>query len=116
MRPLLTLGMYSGGCLMLLGLLSACTIILIPVGVHLIWLGFLVTAAFWAARELFRGELRGASQRAPDAPGVRVRRDEEREHDPVERQVADELGESEHNERHRKQREADRHHRTSDLT
>ena len=101
MRPLLTLGMYSGGCLMLLGLLSACTIILIPVGVHLIWLGFLVTAAFWAARELFRGELGGASQRAPDAPGVRVRRDEEREHDPVEREMPDELGQPEDDEGHR---------------
>ena len=101
MRPLLTLGMYSGGCLMLLGLLSACTIILIPVGVHLIWLGFLVTAAFWAARELFRSELRGASQRAPDAPGVRVRRDEEREHDPVEGEMPDELGQPEDDEGHR---------------
>src|SRR5947208_15228689 len=92
MRPLLTLGMYSGGCLMLLGLLSACTIILIPVGVHLIWLGFLVTTAFWAARELFRGELRGASQRAPDAPGVRVRPDEDRGHCSAEREMPDELG------------------------
>jgi hypothetical protein len=54
MRALMTLGMYSGGCLMVVGLLSACTIILIPVGIHLIWIGFLIAAAFWLGRELFR--------------------------------------------------------------
>ena len=39
---------------MLLGLLSSCTIILIPVGVHLIWIGFVIAALFWLAREMFR--------------------------------------------------------------
>ncbi len=50
----MSLGIGFGGCLMLLGLLTACTIVLIPVGIHLIWVGFLVAGAFWLAREMLR--------------------------------------------------------------
>jgi hypothetical protein len=50
----MSLGIGFGGCLMLTGLLSACTIILIPVGVHLIWIGFVIAALFWLAREMLR--------------------------------------------------------------
>jgi hypothetical protein len=50
----MSLGIGFGGCLMLIGLLSACTIVLIPVGVHLIWIGFVIAALFWVAREMFR--------------------------------------------------------------
>ncbi len=52
MRPLLGLGMSFGGCLMLIGLLSSCTLILLPFGIHLIWIGFLVMAVFWLARQM----------------------------------------------------------------
>lgn len=52
MRSLLGLGIGCGGCLMLVGLLSSCTIVLIPFGFHLIWVGFVVMVLFWLARKL----------------------------------------------------------------
>ncbi|HVR87950.1 MAG TPA: hypothetical protein VHG53_00205 [Candidatus Limnocylindria bacterium] len=52
MRGCLTLGIWFGVGLMLLGLLSSCTIILLPLGVHFIWIGFLVLLAFVVARAL----------------------------------------------------------------
>ncbi len=52
MRGCLTLGIYAGVGLMLLGLLSSCTIILLPIGVHFIWIGFLVMLAFAVTRML----------------------------------------------------------------
>ena len=52
MRSLFGLGVSFGGCLMLVGLLSSCTIILLPFGVHLIWIGFLVMVLFWFARRI----------------------------------------------------------------
>jgi hypothetical protein len=54
MRPLLSLGIGFGGCLMLVGLLSVCTIIGAPVGIHFIWIGFLIAAAFWVVRQMMR--------------------------------------------------------------
>lgn len=51
-RSLMTLGMYSGGCLMVAGLLSTCSIIGIAIGVHLIWIGFIVLVLFAVARAL----------------------------------------------------------------
>ena len=46
------LGISFGGCLMLIGLLSSCTIILLPFGVHLIWIGFVIMAIFYLARRM----------------------------------------------------------------
>jgi hypothetical protein len=37
---------------MVVGLLSSCTIILLPFGIHLIWVGFLVMVVFWLARRM----------------------------------------------------------------
>ena len=37
---------------MLLGLPSSCTIIFLPFGVHLIWIGFVFIVVFWAAQKL----------------------------------------------------------------
>jgi len=51
-KALLGIGVSFGGCLMVAGLLSSSTIVLLPFGVHLIWIGFLVMAAFWIARRL----------------------------------------------------------------
>jgi hypothetical protein len=45
-KPFFQLGVWFGGCLMVIGLLSSCTIILIPFGVHLIWIGLLIMLAF----------------------------------------------------------------------
>ena len=44
--------MYFGGCLMLLGVLSACTIIGFRFGTELISVGLLLIVAFWIARRL----------------------------------------------------------------
>jgi hypothetical protein len=54
MQFMLSIGMYFGGCLMLLGLLSACTIIGLGLGGHLIWVGLLLIVCFGIARQLFR--------------------------------------------------------------
>lgn len=54
MQFLLSIGMYFGGCLMVLGLLSACSIIGLALGAHLIWVGLLLVVAFGIARQLFR--------------------------------------------------------------
>src|SRR5438132_2718027 len=66
------------------------------------------------------GSRSARSGRAPKGPThlprVSVGRDEEREHDSVVRQMPDELGESKHDQRHRKQREPGRHHGPRDLT
>jgi hypothetical protein len=50
----LSLGMYFGGCLMLLGVLSACTIIGLQLGTQLISVGLLMIIAFAIARHLMR--------------------------------------------------------------
>lgn len=52
MKALLGLGVSFGGCLMVAGLLSSCTIVLLPFGVHLIWIGFIIMVVFWIARRL----------------------------------------------------------------
>jgi hypothetical protein len=54
MQFLLSIGMYFGGCLMLLGLLSVCTIIGFRFGTELVWVGLLMVVAFGIARQLFR--------------------------------------------------------------
>lgn len=46
------LGVSFGGCLIIVGLLSSCTVVLLPFGVHLIWVGFLIMLLFWVARRL----------------------------------------------------------------
>ena len=54
---------------MLLGLLSSCTIVLLPVGVHFFWMGFLVTVAFAVTRAFGRTEV----DRGPDESPVTSR-------------------------------------------
>jgi hypothetical protein len=54
MQFLLAIGMWFGGCLMLLGLLSACSIVGLGLGVHLIWVGLLLIVCFAIARYLFK--------------------------------------------------------------
>lgn len=54
MQFFLSVGMYLGGCLMLVGLLSVCTIIGFRFGTELIWIGLLIVVAFGIARQLFR--------------------------------------------------------------
>jgi hypothetical protein len=54
MQFALSIGMYFGGCLMLLGLLSACTIVGFRFGTELISVGLLLIVAFAIARHLLR--------------------------------------------------------------
>jgi hypothetical protein len=54
MQFLLAIGMWFGGCLMLLGLLSACSIVGLGLGAQLIWVGLLLIVCFYIARQLFK--------------------------------------------------------------
>jgi hypothetical protein len=51
-KALIGLGVSFDGCLMVAGLLSSCTLVLLPFGVHLIWIGFIGMVLFWIARRL----------------------------------------------------------------
>jgi len=54
MRYLMTVGVASSGCLLVLGLLASCTIVGLGLGVHWVLIGAIGIVAFSLARKIVR--------------------------------------------------------------